>query len=304
METLIELEGAPTSDGTTEWFTLLGDGKGNRGVHLGTEVDGAFDDEPTESIWNSHAYQIGSTFGGIRINHRDVLFKAHIKKTSDASWETNDSEWRKAWNYKKDSKLWVQTETSRRHLPLRPFETPVAKPEFDPHGQEFGTIDMHCRAGKPRWLEPDVTKEWISNTDTLDGSWNTGTIPVWNPTDTEIWLKWTVQAYPGAIYRLPDYSFGDDRYEMADEHATRQIVMPELLAGEHLKVNTDEEDEQVASSIDTQVWLRMNGVTFLYPVPPYQKTKKYLPVSVKNAPAGVGVQVRMPRTWTRPWGLQ
>jgi hypothetical protein len=302
METLIELEGAPDADGNTEWFTLLGPGKGDRGVHLGEDVEGLVD-ESADSIWNSHAYQLGSDFGGIRINHRDVLFDAHIKATADGTWEENDSAWRKAWSLKKDSKLWVETENSRRHLALRLFETRSESLKRDPHSQDFGTIPMHCRAGYPRWLEPDVTKEWISNTDTLSGAWSTGTVPVSNPTDTDIWLKWTLQAYPGAIYRLPDFSFGNDKEERAVEDATRQIVMPALLAGENLKVNTDEEERQVDSSIDTQVWLRMKGVTFTYPIPAYTKKVVNLPVAVKNAPAGVGVQVRMPRTWTRPWGL-
>ena len=303
MEATFELEGAPDADGNTEWFTLLGPGKGDRGVWLATDVDGYYD-EPFEGIYNSHAYQIGSTFGGIRINHRDVLFEAHVKATATATWEENDSFWRKAWSGKKDSKLWVTGESSRRHLPLKLFETPVFKPQYDPHTQAVGTIGMHCRAEYPRWLEPDVTAEWISNTDTTNGSWNTGTVGVWNPTDTDCWLKWTVQAYPGAVYKLPDFSFGNDKEDRAVEDATRQIVMPELLAGENLKVDTNEEEQQVASSIDTQVYMRMNALTFFYPVPAYTKTKKYLPVAVKNAPAGVGVQVRMPRQWTRPWGLQ
>lgn len=303
MESLIELEGAPRADGSTDWFTLLGLNKWDRGVGLGEDPD-MFGDEPTETIWNQHAYQIGSTFGGIRINHKDVLFDALIKDTTDASWEVNDSEWRKAWSYKKDSKLWVTSPdgTSRRHLPLRLFENPKFVPKRDPHVDSFGVVEMHCRAGKPRWLEPDVTAEWISNTDTSGGAWNTGTVAVSNPTDTEVWLKWTLQAYPGAIYRLPDFSFGDDRYERGVADASRQIVMPALIAGEHLKVDTDEESEQVASDLDTEVWLRMNGVTFCYPIPPYT-TKTLLPVGVKNAPAGVGVQVRIPRTWSRPWGL-
>ena len=79
--------------------------------------------------------------------------------------------------------------------------------------------------------------------------------------------------------------------------------MPPLIAGEHLRVDTDEDTTQVESNIDTQPYLRMGGVRFLYPIPPYTPPTE-LPVAVTGAPAGVGVQVRCPRVWGRPWGLQ
>lgn len=133
--------------------------------------------------------------------------------------------------------------------------------------------------------------------------WVDGSVWISNPTDQPIWLEWVLQAWPGVMYRLSDYSFGNDRFQRAIADAARRIVMPALLAGEHLKVNTDEEQDQVVSDIDTQAWLRMRGVSFLYPIPPRTK-RMQLPVSVTNAPAGVGVQVRCHRPWSRPAGLQ
>ncbi|SUE07145.1 Uncharacterised protein [Prescottella equi] len=92
--------------------------------------------------------------------------------------------------------------------------------------------------------------------------------PFANPTPDPIWAQWMVQAATDARWTIPDYSFGDDRYRRATADANRRIVMPKLLAAEHLYVNTDEaaKHEQVRSNIDTQIYLRMNGTQFLYPI--------------------------------------
>ncbi|MFE2997932.1 phage tail protein [Nocardia sp. NPDC059246] len=277
-------------------------GAGDRGVYLGTHPEGIYD-EPVESIWNSQAFQIGADFGGIRVHKREVILGAEVINTSDQSWQRNDSDFRKAWSYKKDSKLWCETEEwGRRFLRLRLTKTPDFSPDTDPFKDQYGHVIYSGTAGWPRWQEDDVTDPWISTTDTTDGSWADGFVTVSNPTDTEMWLKWVLQAYPGAVYKLPDFSLGDDRFERASAHAARKITMPALIAGEHVRVDTDEHADQVVSDIDTQIYQRMRGVRFLYPIPPETKPMQ-LPVSVKNAPAGVGVQVRCPRNWSRPYGL-
>lgn len=283
-------------------WTIHGYGAGNRGAFLSTHPEGIYD-EPTETLWNSNAFQIGATFGGIRINKRDVILGMEVIDTPGRSWQRNDSDWRKAWSYKQDSKLWCETsEWGRRFLPLRLSKTPDFAPDTDPFQDQWGHIIYSGTAGYPRWQQADVTDTWVSPTDTTNGSWADGFVKVSNPTDTEMWVKWVLQAYPGAVYKLPDFSFNDDRFERANADATRKITMPALVAVEHLRVDTDENADQVVSDIDTQAWQRMRGVRFLYPIPP-DTPETQLPVSVMNAPAGVGVQVRCPRNWSRPWGL-
>lgn len=307
-ELIIELE----SFDTGVLYRIHGPGHGDRGVFLGQHPEGIYD-EPTESIWNSHAFQIGASFGGIRIHKRDVILGMEITDTPDATWQDNDSDWRLAWDYKKDSKLWIETNDSRRWLSLKMSEDPKFAPDTDPFQAQYGHIIYTAVAGNPRWYEKDYTDQWINSTDTTNGAWAPdGFVKAWNPTNTTAWMIWTVQAYPGAVYKLPDFSFGNDKEERAVEDAARKIVMPALIAGEHLVVNTDDEDDQVTSNIDTQVWQRMEGVTFCYPLEPYFGTRRHrtykqpvnLPVTVKNAPAGVGVQLRIRRGFTRPWGLR
>lgn len=295
----------------TDIWTLYGEGAGDRGIYLGEHPEGIYD-EPTDTIWQSNAFQVGADFGGVRINKRDIILGIEAVDTPDQSWERNDSDFRKAWDYENQSTLRCITDDwGLRYLPTQLTKTPDFAPDFDPFKDQYGHIIYSGTSGYPRWLEDDVTNQWVNTTDTTDGSTASGTVTVSNPCDCEVWLKWTLQAYAGAIYTLPDYSFGDDRFERADTDAARVITMPALVAGEHLKVDTDENADQVLSDIDSEVWQRMRGVRFLYPIPPYLgtpnhasiKTPVELPVSVTMAPAGVGVQVRMPREWSRPWGL-
>ena len=76
-------------------------------------------------------------------------------------------------------------------------------------------------------------------------------------------------------------------------------MLPPLLAGEHLLVNTDESPKfgQFNSSLDTQFYIRMKGKSFLYPIPAGTR-KTMLPIGVQYAPAGVGVKIRTPKMWT------
>lgn len=133
-----------------------------------------------------------------------------------------------------------------------------------------------------------------------------GSVTVRNASNNEIWLKWVAQAgNAGIVWTLPDYSWGDDRFDRATVDAARMIVMPALTLGENITVDTDEMTMagQVVSSIDSAVYLRMNGVEFLYPVSSYTAPTT-LPIAVSGAQAGNGIQVRCPQTWSRPWGLE
>ncbi|MEH6802083.1 MAG: phage tail protein [Rhodococcus erythropolis] len=292
--TLIELESY-----TGEWFTLLGPGKGDRGVFLDQDPSGFYDEEPIEAIYNSHAFELGATFGGIRVNKKDVLFKVHVRDTKDATWLENNSAWQRALSFTKDSKLWIETDGSRRYLKIRKFKSNELTPKIDPNKVQYGLVVMTCVAPYPRWIENDGEFIWTAQTDSLNGTTCWGTFPVKNPTDTEVWLKYELQAYPGAEYILPDYSFGDNRLRRKVEDANKQITLAKLLAGEHLLVDTDESPDfgQFNSSIDTQFYIRMKGKTFTYPIPAGKK-RTLLPIGVRFAPAGVGVKIRTPKTWS------
>lgn len=288
--TLVQLEGVNGS-----MFTLSGPGMGAEGVWLGTNVEGIYD-APVKTIWTEHAHQIGASFGAMRNLRRDIVFDVTIGDTSSQTWQDADSEWRKAWSYREDCKLWIETADSRRYLKLRMSEQPLFKPERDPNIMQVERVTMTCVAGDPWWYEDDATDSWVLES----GTSGEGSVTVENPTDQEIWLKWVLQG--PARWVLPDFSFGDNRYDRGELDRTRRISMPKQTAGQTFRVDTDPFEDQLRDLNGSQVWSLMNGITFSYPVPAYTK-KTELPIVVSEATAGVGVQVRMPRTWSRPWGL-
>lgn len=133
-----------------------------------------------------------------------------------------------------------------------------------------------------------------------------GSLTVRNPSNNEIWVKYVAQAgNTGVVWTLPDYSYGDDRFDRAVADATRMIIMPPLNNGENIVVDSDEMSMagQVVSSLDTAVYLRMNGIEFLYPIPAYTPPT-VVPIAVSGAQAGNGIQIRCPITYSRPWGLE
>lgn len=297
---LIELEGA---DGS-EPFVLSGRGMGNRNVELADDPSG-FYDLPVETIYTEHAFQKGSTYNGMRIKSRQVVFTVNIFGTRERSWELADDEFSTALEFARDAKLWFDTGESRRWLTMRLLQEPQLKTAKDPRLNEFGRVTLTCIAPDPFWYEPPVPSKWISPIDTTDGSTAYGEVEVSNPTPYPIWLRWGLQAgpNPGTKWTVPDFSFGNTIYRRAVEDADRVIHMPELLGLEHVDIDTDDDAkrEQVRSPLDTQIYLRMGGQTFVYPIPPRTKKTK-LPVAVSGAPAGVGVTVLSPRPWPRPWG--
>lgn len=290
--TLIEIEGC-----NGDWVTISGPGMGAEGCFLGTDVEGIYD-APVKTIYTEYAEQVGATFEGFRNLKRDIVFGCWIGNTESDTWQANDSRWRKLWSYTKETRMWVTTEESgTRYLKLRMSEQPNFKPEHDPNLKRVEKVVMTCVAADPWWYEKDdYTAQFVST-----GASSSGFVKVSNPTDQEIWLKWVLQG--AARWVVPDWSFGDNRYKRATADATRAISMPLQAAGQTFLVDTDPFEEQLRDENGAQVWSWMNGVSFNYPLPPYLPETN-LPVSVSQASAGVGIQVRCPRNWSRPWGLE
>ncbi len=292
-----------------DYFPLYGRGQGTRGVHLGEDLKGILD-APVLTIQNTTAFQIGATYGGMRWLMREVEFTAHVLEGAGNTLEGNDSAWRRAWGrYDRDAKLWFETETARRWLKLRPMQAPNTDLPRDPVRAGHISYRMKCVALDPWWYEPTVTTSFIATIDTTGGGTELGEVPAWNPTDTDLWFEWVAQGEAGIEWTLPDHSFGDNRHGRAVEDADRMLPAPALLQGEHLVINTDElsKDPQMNSSLDTEIYLRANGIQFLYPMPPHTGTESdpvMLPVAVTGAPAGAGLQLRCKRPYSRPMGMQ
>ena len=71
---------------------------------------------------------------------------------------------------------------------------------------------------------------------------------------------------------------------------------------ENVVVDTDPRVEQVVSESGSQIWSRMNGVRFKHFIPPYTAKGKF-EVTVSGCVPGQMITLRLPRPWSRPWGL-
>lgn len=281
------------------------------GVGLGDgEAGTAFEDmfeAPFETIYNSTAYEIGGRYGGTKENMIEFSLVFHLKPVANLPWRIVWSRFRKAIDSKRDSKIRARIPgVSERWLNVRMRNHSKLQVVHDPNRQKYGKVMVHFVAPYPRWIEDDFTDTYITTTDTRSSGTEIGSVWVSNPTNNEIWLKWMCQAgNAGVTWTLPDFSFGDDRWDRPDTDDDRMVEMPELILGEHIAVDTDELtlQGQVNSSLDTQVYQRMNSREFLYPIPAYTEPIE-LPVVVKKADIGNGIQVRCPRAWSTPWGLE
>lgn len=288
-----------------------GDLEGAEGIRLANQSLGTmFEDlfeSPIDTIYQSTAFEVGGRFGGLRENMFEFALAFNVRATADTPWRINNSRFRKSLNYKQDGKLWVKiVGESTRYLSVRMQKTPKLKVQTDPNERRYGLLLVNFVAAYPRWVEDDWTQTYTTTLNTTSSGTETTHFTAWNPTNNECWMKWFLQAgNTGVVYTLPDFSWGDDRFNRASADASRMIIMPALNNGENVVVDTDDLTMagQVNSSTDTAVYMRMNGVEFLYPLPAYTEPTQ-IPVQIKGALPGNQIQLRCPRTWSSPWGLE
>ncbi|QBP29024.1 minor tail protein [Mycobacterium phage Scorpia] len=337
MNTLVELEGV-----NGERFILAGPGEGDQGIYLSTDVKGCFYDPPVKVVSEEPGNFPGARYLNHRILRRDITFAVDIlNDTGSGSWISRDSLWRKAWAFDRDCKLIVTTEHSgTRWMYIRLLESPDVDMKYDPDLNSVNRTIMTCVAYDPFWYEADVIYPVETKTDTrFDPNWWT---PPWpweelpkekltitvdpsdgkgglNPTDQEIWLKWGV---PGSTEEIPEFPWpfppGIDipwerapftQFTIPDPSfenpalASRRVKTPGLIYGENCVIDTDPREEQISSEIDTPVWERMNGVRWKHYVPPYTKSHTFEIVASGCRP-GQMITLRIPRPWSRPWGLE
>lgn len=335
-DTVVELKGV-----NGEMFNLT---TGDQGVYLATDVTGCFYDPPVKVVIEEPGNYPGARYLNHRVLKRDIVFGVEILadgKHGERSWLSRDSQWRKAWAFDRDSLLIVTTpDSGTRYLKVRLFESPSVDMRYDPRGNSINLTKMSCIAYDPFWYEDDKvftvkTKQDTRFTPTLfdvPGEWpweelpkETLTIKVGrdqgglNPTDQYIAPKWTVPGstervpefpwpFPAGIpipwerapftqFTIPDYSFEDDEYR------NRRVKTPGLIYGENCVIDTDRRVEQMVSESGSQVWARMNGVRFRNMIPPYTEEATFV-IEASGCAAGQLISLRLPRPWTRCWGLE
>ncbi|EHB44157.1 hypothetical protein MycrhDRAFT_6907 [Mycolicibacterium rhodesiae JS60] len=147
-----------------------------------------------------------------------------------------------------------------------------------------------------------------------------------NPTDQYISPKWTV---PGSSEKIPNFDMNllgqsisvpvpwdrapftqfvipDPKWEDDEEgpkDMERRLKTPGLIFGENCVIDTDRRKEQYSSASGSQVWARTNGVRFRNRIPPYTESHTF-EILVSGCARGEVITLRLPRPWTRCWGLE
>ena len=305
------------------YFCIAGDGQGEQGALLGTDMQG-FYDAPTKVITKSGAYQIGGDFQKKNYLIRDVTFGLHIFGDKQESWEVRDSKVRKAFNYHRDpwnpdaelARMQITTDLSgSRSLHLTLSESIGFKPEHDPIAEQNGLTPMALAALQPMWFEEDFlgTEDQPSHWELTSGTSGEGSVWISNPTDLPMMHTWVVTGPTGSIFGLPDFSWTGPEYarvpgvdfKSGRDDSDRMLTLPALVSadGGGFTVEVDRMKIPIRSYADTNAPGRMKGKRLLYKVPPYTPPTE-VPVYVTNSGPGAGVVLRQPRLWSRPWGLE
>ncbi|WRQ08670.1 minor tail protein [Mycobacterium phage miche] len=335
-DTIVEIEGV-----NGERFNLT---TGDQGIYLATDVEGCFYDPPVKVVYEEPGNYPGARYLGHRALKRDIVFGVEIlndAKQGSRSWLSRDSFWRKAWAFNRDTRIFVTTpDSGTRYLYVRLFESPKVEMKTDPRGNSINLTVMSCIAYDPFWYEDDKAFSVKTKTDTrfspvafdLPGVWPWERLPKetlrirvdrgdggLNPTDQYIFPKWTVpgstekvpnfpwpfppnipipwERAPFTQFVIPDYSFEDP------EFANRRLKLPGLIYGENCVINTDRREEQISSDSGSPVWARMNGVRFRNSIPPYTEEAEFV-IEASGCAPGQVVALRLPRPWSRCWGLE
>lgn len=147
------------------------------------------------------------------------------------------------------------------------------------------------------WADDFVASSVLTYTATMTGT-------LWNPTDRKMHPFWTLSAHVPTIWTVPDYSFGDDFWGLAVEHADRMVPLRQVNPGQDLTIDTYPRNERIAADDESLQWARQNGIDFLYSVPPYTPPTEFtIKATVVNTSQPVSALLKMRRNWSRPWGL-
>ncbi len=258
-DTVVVLEGV-----NGERFTIAGPKAGDKGVYLGTGLK-EFYDPAVKVVSEEPGNYPGSRYLNHRVLRRDLVFAVEIldDPSKNVSWLSRDSEWRKAWSFERDCKLYVTTpESGTRYLKVRLLESPQVDTTIDPRMHTINRVSMVCVANDPFWWGEDEIHTAVTKTDTsfdpnalnLPWPWPQNElpketlfidVPKVNPTDQIIWPKWSVPGSTEApaepyvpwlpwlgapkskatIWTLPDYSWEEDAQK------DRRLRLPGLIGG-------------------------------------------------------------------------
>ena len=266
-------------------------------------------DSPVETQWVEDT-EMGVVYGGIRYLPRDMTLGFYLDDVAGGDSEIGrlESDFRMDFTAQPDewdadfqhTQVAVESEMSgERRLTMQMREAPELKTERDPYTQQFYDITYEMRAPMPLWDSGEEVTVFEGS-----GTSGSGTIIVSNPTDTPLRHTWVLTR---AKWTLPDPSWRGKKgsRQPSGPNASRTVVLPLITSDDQGVRITRERRKLHAMTLTGSNFLgRMNGQWIIHDIPPYTPPTA-LPISYVQAPSGgARVELRQPRLWTRPVGLE
>lgn len=273
------------------YWCVAGPGAGKEGVTLSPNAQNLID-TPVKTLWTPGPF--GEQYAGKRVQRREMVLPFQVGDTamSPESWATIDSRFRWAWDYDQECTLKITTDDGTRWLKLRLFEAPKSYDIKDPFLTADNPVIITATAEFPYWQSDSDEFVW----ETLNPE-DRKTFFVANNGDVPVWLKWTFTA-PG-LWQIPDFSWGNDMYARGEQDRGRTLWLPELVAGEHISVDSDPRVQTVIAANDAPVQHRWKGNDLLYPLMPGESGD--IPIRIMKNTAGAACKLTVKKWFSRPW---
>jgi hypothetical protein len=271
---------------------------------------GLLDDAPVKTIW--HKTMFGQAMSGMEWDRREGVFTLNVGHDEALDPERDPDEWhdlyseiRSAFSFTEDTKVIYGSADGDRILYIRLLEKP--KP-FSTHSFEgkdpklwaFGSLVVTFACEFPFYLGPSDWFEWQ-----FEGTGQFWTrLPFFNPSDVPIWPYYQVSS--GAMWHIPDFSWGNDEYGRGQDDLGKVVRTPFLRPGEACDIYTRPDIDTYQSENDSPVGLRSNGRDFEYPIPPGEGVGSdesdpgatFMATQVDGA---AGLRMELPRWYSSPY---
>lgn len=255
-----------------ELIRISGPGQGAQGYFMAPNSQGLLDDAPVKTIW--HKTMFGQSYSGMEWERREPIFTINIGYDEQIDPERDPDEWhdlyaslRARFYYDRDTKFIYRSPDEDRIMYARlidkpkPFSTHSFEGK-DPKLWSFGSVVFTMGCEFPFYIGKSERYEW--NFEGTGRRWTK--IPHYNPSDVPIWP--TYEASEGALYFIPDYSWGNEYYGRGQADLDKIVPTPLLRTGETCDIHTRPDEETYQAANDAPVGLRANGKDFEYPIPP------------------------------------
>lgn len=265
-------------------------------------------DAPARTYWLETS--TGSHYQGMSFTRRDPVFSVQVYGKDPYVWADVDSRFRMALGMVGEGQFTLEAHTSYgiRRLKMRMLAEPKAYESEqyerkDPWLTHDSTLAITAACENPFWEADPVELSW----ELESGTAGVGQVMFENRGDVPVF--WKANATAPARWSVSDRSWGQKTYakstypfNRAIDDAEREVWLPEIFAGEDLDIDTHPDEPTLIADNGNPVQARWQSNGIYYPIKPGTLPTP-VPVRVENAHPGAAITFKIPRWFSRPWGV-